>query len=82
MDINQKQAAEMFGARTAVFYVCDGGKGCAAPDCLDHSRNDVCHHTADVEHALYGEHDIASFSCYPSIRGGEPVVILVEPCRG
>lgn len=71
----------MFGIPTETLYVCDGKRECGKPSCLDSSA-DACHHTSDPSHALYGGHDIDSFSHYSAIREGQAAIILVEPIRG
>lgn len=72
----------MFDLPEVCMYVCDGKKRCGKPCCLDHSRNDVCHHTGDESHALYETHDLDSFGRNPAMRDGEAVIICVEPLRG
>jgi hypothetical protein len=78
--LTQKEAAELFGVPTQTMYVCDGKKECGKPCCLDRSRTDCCHHTADTSHARYAEH--TDFSAYPATRGEQAVIVLVERLRG
>lgn len=75
-------AAEMLGIETVALYVCDGGKECGRPSCLDLSRTELCHHTADPSHALYGDHPEGSFDLFPSVRGDSATVLKVERIRG
>lgn len=75
-----KEAAELFGVPTQTMYVCDGKKECGKLCCLDYSRSDACHHTADATHALYAEH--TDFSAHPATRGEQAVIVLVERLRG
>ena len=82
MNVTPSEAAEMFDVPTITLYVCDGGRECGKPACLEHSDSSACHHTSDPSHALYAEHDVGSFDQLPSVRGGEAVTILVEPIRG
>ena len=82
MSISQADAAELFDLPTRVLYVCDGKKECGKPACLDHSRTDVCHHTADYSHALYETHYMNHFERHPAVRDGEAMIICVEPIRG
>lgn len=80
--ITQQQAADMFDVPEVHLYVCDGRKECRKLSCLDHSRTDCCHHTKDVGHALYAEHDFGAFGRYPTVNeDGEAAVICVEPIR-
>ena len=80
--VSQSEAIEMFDLPTEVLYVCDGKKGCGKPSCLDYDSSSSCHHTSDLSHALYGEHDQSSFSSHPSVRDGAVTIILVEQIRG
>lgn len=81
--ITTEQAVELFDAREVMLYVCDGKKECGKPRCLDHSRADCCHHTADESHALYPFHVITSFERHPAVsEDGQAAVICVEPLRG
>lgn len=81
--ITQQQAVDLFDLPEVVHYVCDGRKECGKPECLDHSRTDCCHHTADESHALYPFHVITSFERHPAVsEDGEAAVICVEPIRG
>lgn len=80
--ISQADAVELFDLPTEVLYVCDGKKECGSASCLDHSRTDCCHHTADESHALYPFHVVTSFERYPAVsEDGEAAVICVEPIR-
>ena len=80
--ISQQQARDLFDLPEVMLYVCDGKKECGSASCLDHSRKDVCHHTADESHALYPFHVVTSFERHPAVRDGEAAVICVEPIRG
>ena len=80
--ITTEQAVELFDLPEVMLYVCDGKRECCKPECLDHSRADCCHHTADESHALYPFHVITSFERHPAVRDGEAAVICVEPIRG
>lgn len=82
--ISQSDAVGLFGLPTEMLYVCDGRKECGTPQCVDHSRHDCCHHTADEAHALYGTHRWAEFERRPAVRedGSTAAVICVEPIRG
>lgn len=80
--ISQSDAIEMFDLPTEMLYVCDGKKECGKPSCLDYSRSDVCHHTADFDHALYDVHYVNQFESHPAVRDGVAAIICVEPVRG
>lgn len=82
ISISQQEAVDLFDLPEVMLYVCDGKLPCGKPSCLDHSRADCCHHTADESHALYPVHAITSFERHPAVRGGEAAVICVEPIRG
>ena len=79
--ISTKEAVDSFGLHEEYLYVCDGKKECGKWYCLDHSNEHTCHHTADESHAIYEDHVFPEFERYPSVRGGEAVVICVEPIR-
>ena len=83
LSISQSDAVGLFDLPTEVLYVCDGKRGCGTPRCVDHSRADCCHHTADESHALYETHRWAEFERHPAIRedGSAAAVICVEPIR-
>ncbi len=80
--IKQSDAQELFDLPTVILYVCDGKRECGRPECVDYSRHDVCHHTADYSHALYETHYINYFERIPGVRDEEAAVLCVEPIRG
>ena len=80
--ITQQQAQDLFDLPSVYLYVCDGKLPCGKPSCLNHSRADCCHHTSDVSHALYRDHDEGAFARYPATRNGKAETICVEPIRG
>lgn len=80
--ISQQEAVDLFDLPEVMLYVCDGKKECGSASCLDHSRTDCCHHTADKSHAFYPVHVITSFERHPAVsEDGEAAVICVEPIR-
>ena len=82
-DITLNQAVDLFDLPVTYLYVCDGKKECGRPCCMDHSRADCCHHTADESHALYPVHVVTSFERHPAVsEDGQAAVICVEPIRG
>lgn len=54
----------------SILYLCDG-KACG-----DECPNELCHHTAKLEHALHPDRDVGEFG---AIAEGDDSVLLVEP---